>query len=128
MKQIRLFILAAMLLLGLGFAVASPAFVSADSPKGTVCSTLGSSGDCGATPNNSVDPNSVVRAVVTILSWIVGVASVVMIIISGLRMIIANGDSSKIASARNGVIYALVGLVVAVSAQAFVHVVLRRVS
>lgn len=127
MKRIRLAI-AALLLFSIGFAVASPAFASADSPKATVCSTLGSGGDCGTTPNNSVDPNSVVRAVVSILSWIVGVASVVMIIISGLRMIIANGDSSKIASARNGIIYALVGLVVAVSAQAFVHLVLSRVS
>lgn len=127
MKRIRLAI-AALLLFSIGFTVVSPAFASADSPKATVCSTLGSGGDCGSTPGNSVDPNSVVRAVVSILSWIVGVASVVMIIISGLRMIIANGDSSKIASARNGIIYALVGLVVAVSAQAFVHLVLSRVS
>lgn len=57
-----------------------------------------------------------IQRVVSILAWVAGVAAVIVVVVQGLRMILAGGDSSTISSARNGIIYALAGLAVAVSA------------
>jgi len=62
-----------------------------------------------------------------LVSIIVGIIAVIMIIIGGFRFIVSNGDSSKITSARNTIIYALVGLMLAALAQIIVRFVLANV-
>lgn len=71
-------------------------------------------------------PNGILTRVIQILVFIIGIAAVIMIIINGLRYIISNGDSGAVNSAKNGIIYALIGLVVAILAQAIVSFVLNR--
>lgn len=71
--------------------------------------------------------NDVLEVVLNVLSLIVGVIAVIGIIISGMKFITAQGDSSQISSARNTIIYALVGLVVVALAQTIVRFVLNRV-
>ena len=83
-------------------------------------------GSCsGATASSDI--SRVIKASLNILSAVAGVAAVVVVVISGLRLITANGDSSSVASARSGLIYALAGLVIVAVAQAIVHYVLNRV-
>jgi len=127
MKRIRLFMAAITVLTGLGGLVLLPAATYAATPKSTVCQTLGSDSSCGSTPSGGIDINGIVTAIVNILSFVVGVAAVVMIIIAGFRLITANGDSSSIASARTAIIYAIVGLAVVACSQAIVYFVLSKV-
>ena len=68
-----------------------------------------------------------ISAAINILSIIVGVAAVIVIIISGLKYVTSGGDSNGISSAKNTLIYALIGLVIAGSAQLLVHFVLFQV-
>ncbi len=63
---------------------------------------------------------------IAILSIIIGVAAVIMIILAGLAFITANGDAQSIAKARGSIIYALVGIVIVVLAQALVAFVLNK--
>ncbi len=70
---------------------------------------------------------SAIEGVITVLSIVIGVISVIMIIIQGLKFVTSNGDATKAASARNGIIYAIVGLVVVVLAQVIVNFVLGNV-
>jgi hypothetical protein len=72
------------------------------------------------------DLSGTIKTVVNILSAIVGVAAVIMIIIGGFRYITASGDSGSISSAKNTIIYALVGVVIATLAQVIVRFVLGR--
>ena len=51
-----------------------------------------------------------------------------MVVVGGLKYITANGSSGALASARNTVIYALVGLVIVAIAQVLVHFVIRKVT
>jgi len=51
---------------------------------------------------------------------------VLVIVIAAFNIVIAQGDSSKVAKQRSTIIYALVGLVVAISAEIIVGVVLGR--
>lgn len=68
------------------------------------------------------------RSVIDILSIIIGAASVIVIIISGLRMSLANGDSNTFASARSSLLYSVVGLAVAALAQVIVRIALGSVA
>jgi len=86
---------------------------------------LSSSGTC---PNSTSSINRLIRDVINILSVVVGVVAIIMIIVGGLKLITSGGEASKTASARNTILYALIGLVVAVLAQVLVHFVLNKAS
>ena len=89
--------------------------------------SLGDSPDCD--PNAAASKvDSTLQQVVNILTTIVGIIAVILIIINGLRFITANGDSNNITAARNGVIYAIIGLIVVAMAQLIVRFVINRTS
>lgn len=99
-----------------------------NSAKQDACSgtQLTGSGACDATAADKI--NSIITTVVNILSIIVGIAAVVMIIIGGFRLVTSGGDPNTVSSARKGILYALVGLVVVAFAQFMVKFVLNRVT
>ena len=85
-------------------------------------------GSNACTSNGTSGLNGLLATTINILSIIVGVAAVIMIIIGGFRYITSGGESSSTASAKNTIIYALIGLVIAVIAQLLVQFVLNKVS
>lgn len=72
--------------------------------------------------------NRILALVINIFSLVVGVAAVIMIIVGGLRYIISGGDSGNVTSAKNTILYAIIGLVVVALAQFIVKFVLTKVS
>ena len=70
--------------------------------------------------------NGLVKTVVNVLLWAVGVLSVIMIIFSGFRYITSAGDASKTKSAQSALTYSVVGLIVAIMAYAIVNMVINR--
>jgi flagellar basal body-associated protein FliL len=91
-----------------------------NTPKGQI---LQGAGDTGTSCSDSGVDNAA-KAAVDVLSVIVGVASVIMILIGGFKYTTSSGDSNKIASAKNTLIYAIVGLVVASLAAFIVNAVI----
>ena len=84
-------------------------------------------GDCTATGTDAAGRVSdLLRKVINIFSWIVGVIAVIMIIVGGLKYITSGGDSSNVSSAKNTILYALVGLVIVALAQFIVRFVLGQ--
>ena len=71
--------------------------------------------------------NGLIKTVVNILLWAVGILSVIMIIFSGFRYITSAGDAAKTKSAQSTLTYAVVGLIVAILAWAIVNMVLDRI-
>lgn len=65
----------------------------------------------------------VVKIVVDTMLYIIGIISVVMIIFGGIKYATSAGDSNKVTSAKNTLVYSIVGLVVAVLAYAIVQFV-----
>lgn len=100
-----------------------------DAAKKAVCEGLqGVSGQgCNDTTDGSTI-NKTVTTVINILSLITAVIAVFMLIIGGLKYITSSGDSGSTASARNTIIYALVGLVIVALAQLIVKFVIERVA
>jgi len=105
-----------------------PVAVYADASK-DICEGVGgtSAGGSGCTPPaGSKEVTSVVPVVVNILSFIVGVAAVIMLIIGGLKYITSSGDPNSISSAKNTILYAIIGLIVAAFAQGIVRFALTK--
>lgn len=71
--------------------------------------------------------NNLLTDVINIVSLVVGVVAVIMIIIGGLKYILSGGDSGNVTSAKNTVLFAIVGLVIVALAQFIVRFVIARV-
>lgn len=108
----------------------TPAPTATTDNKSAVCEGAGlvngASGCTSSTANPSPDVNTVVKTGVNLFSAIVGVIAVVMVILAGLHFITAQGDPGKVATARNTLIYAAIGIMVVALAQLFVKFVLKR--
>lgn len=77
--------------------------------------------------DKSIDgKDGLIKTVVNVLLWAVGILSVIMIIFSGLRYITSAGDASKTKSAQSTLTYSVVGLIVAIMAYAIVNMVINR--
>ncbi|MCA9348772.1 hypothetical protein KC878_01345 [Candidatus Saccharibacteria bacterium] len=83
---------------------------------------------CDASTTEDTSINNLVRSVITIFSWVVGVVSVIMIIIAGFKYVVSGGDSGGVSGAKNTIIYAIVGLVVVLLAQIIVRFVVNNVN
>lgn len=70
---------------------------------------------------------SIFSHLVSAIIFIVGAVSVVMVVIGGLRYTLSGGDSAGIKSAKETILYALIGLVVAILSYAIVRFVLIKV-
>ena len=79
----------------------------------------------GEMRGKSVD--NTVGSIVNVLLWVVGILSVTMIVWSGFKYITSAGDTSKLASAKSTLIYAVVGLIIAILAYAIVTFVRTQV-
>lgn len=71
-------------------------------------------------------PGGVGTRIAQTIVFIVGALSVIMVIIGGLRYVLSGGDSNAVSGAKNTVLYALVGLAVAIFSQAIVTFVLSK--
>ncbi len=116
---------AATFMLTMPFAAVASATAKTDICTGVAAVT----GDKGCdSPKDSPSVDSTLALVVNVLSVLVGVIAVVMVIIGGLKYIMSQGDSTQLNSAKNTILYAIIGLVIVVLAQIIVHFVIYRVS
>lgn len=88
---------------------------------------------CSTDPNNIVCANSsesvdpVIKTVIRYLLIISGIVSVVMVIIGGLKYSTSNGDSAKLSSAKNTILYAIIGVIISALAYGIVDYVFRSI-
>jgi cytochrome bd-type quinol oxidase subunit 2 len=126
LKRITLLVLS---LLGLVFstwALQAPSGVFASTPQEEVCKGVGAGNGTGGCESD-ISLTKVIRNVINIFSIIIGIVAVIMIMVGGFKYITAAGDSGNITSARNTIVYALIGLAVAALSQFLVWFVLDNV-
>lgn len=70
----------------------------------------------------------VLTTITNVLLFIIGALAVIMIIIGGLRYVISAGNSTQVTAAKNTILYAVVGLIVAILGFAVVNFVLGAFS
>ena len=67
-----------------------------------------------------------IKTVVDILLFLLGAIAVIMIVVGGLRYVLSSGDASQITSAKNTILYAVIGVIVALLAYAIVNWVIDK--
>lgn len=114
------------IILGLLLGVTSvmlPAPVGAINVFSGACQGNNNAEVCKA-KNDSINP--LVQTIINTLLFAVGIIAVIMIIVGGIRYVTSNGDSSQIASAKNTIMYAVIGLIVSLMAFAIVNFVVKQ--
>lgn len=122
MKKFKQFIVAVMVLTFGALLVAplsAPVYAATD-PNQEACDAINCDDPQG------LDLNNVIEVVVQMLSLVIGIVAVIMVMISGFKYITAAGDSTKVASAKNTLIYAIIGLVLVALAQFIVQFVIKK--
>ena len=84
----------------------------------------GTSGCLVGTEDSCGGDTSLFKTITNVLLFIIGAISVIMLIIGGIRYTISNGDSGAVTNAKNTILYAIIGLIVAILAFALVNFVL----
>lgn len=85
--------------------------------------------DCGAPeddgrPTDLFANGGVFQQVVNVLLFLIGAISVIMLIYGGIRYTISQGDSGAVTNAKNTIMYAIIGIIVAILAYAIVNFVI----
>ncbi len=70
--------------------------------------------------------NGLIETALNVLSIVAGVAGVIMLVLGGAKYITSQGDPSSANSARNTIIYAIVGLVIVAVAQTIVFFAINQ--
>ncbi len=79
---------------------------------------------CTAAPSDLT--GGVLKSVISVLLSVAGIIAVIMIVIGAIRYITSDGDPGKATTARMTVIYAVVGLVIAVMSFGIVNFVIGK--
>ena len=107
----------------------SALLVAPVSPALAVCDvnatpSLAGGADCaqptGATGKLFGD-GSIFTTVVNILLFVIGIVAVIMLILGGIRYTVSGGEAKAVESAKNTILYAIIGIVVAFLAYAVVN-------
>ena len=77
-------------------------------------------------PANLTDGDgSIVSRAINLFLYIIGVISVIMLIYGGFQYITSAGNAEKVKNAKNTILYAIVGLLIAIFAYAIISFVLN---
>jgi len=110
-------------MLALGFCVIGPAVqpVSADGFLDSIINGINAT-NTGGVPDSLGD---IIRKIINTLMFLLGSVSVLMIIYGGIRYTISGGNTENVVAAKNTILYAVIGLVVAIMAYAIVNFVVQ---
>jgi hypothetical protein len=126
--------LALALMLVLGLAMPAAAQTAQDEINNGLCSgsnfeLTDNPGQCNtAGVDATTRINNIVHTIVNLLSAVVGVVAVIMIIVGGLRYVTSGGNDTSVTSAKNTILYAVIGLVVVALAQIIVRFTLSKLT
>lgn len=76
--------------------------------------------------NSLYGTDGVITKITRLVAVIVGIAAVIVVIIGGLSYVLSSGDPNRVNSAKNMILYAIIGLIVALMAQVIVVYVLTK--
>ena len=115
---------AALSILFAGMLVMAPAAHAADcDTQGGNNLTISGGVNCAQgeeQPTELFGQEGIFTTIVNVMLFLIGAISVIMLIIGGIRYTISNGDQGAVTSAKNTIMYAIIGLVVAIMAYAIV--------
>lgn len=125
-KSLQALLVVPVLALGLAFiSPITPSTSAINATDGANAARGDGQTDClvdNASATCTDDP--IFKTITNVLLFIIGAVSVIMLIIGGIRYTVSGGDSAAVTSAKNTILYAVVGIIVSLLAFAVVNFVL----
>lgn len=119
-------------LIALSVSAVVPAFTAtpAGAATGTTYDLKGgaSSAKGDGSPDELFGDNGMIKKIVNVILYLLAAVSVIMLIVGGFRYIVSQGDSTKVTAAKNTILYAIIGLIIAILAYAIVNFVMGQVA
>ena len=78
-------------------------------------------------PSTLIGNGGIVNKITDTILYALGIISVVMLIVGGVKYALSAGDAKAVTDAKNTILYALIGLVIAILAYAIVNFILNIV-
>jgi hypothetical protein len=97
-----------------------------DDPLASTCGQNSKASVCQTNDTKILGADGVLVKVSRAVALLTGVASVIMIMVGGFKYIISSGDSANINSAKNTILYALLGLAISVTAPLIIGFVVKK--
>lgn len=72
------------------------------------------------------DAGKRIQDVINTVLYILGIVAIIMIVIGGFRYITSNGDSGNVTQGKNTILYACIGLVIAIMSYGIVNFIIFR--
>jgi hypothetical protein len=135
-KKVALSLQALVMVFGLGSASIAAVAISA-APAYAACTgdptTDGIAGgaECSKTASQNANlfgTGGIFNVIANVLIFLVGAIAVIYLIIGGLRYVISGGDSKAVTAAKDTILYAVIGIVVAVISYALVNFVITSLA
>ncbi len=123
LKKIKFTALSLFAVLSLS-AIIPPAFALSTAHAATAAESIKQGSDKVGGSDNKVTLEQGIKNVVNVLLFLIGAIAVIMIIIGGLRYVTSNGDASATKGAKDTILYAVIGIIVAILAYAIVNFVI----
>ena len=125
MKKLRTIIITFAAIFGLVAVPLVPTVASADDPADSIQQGVTS---VGGDKKGADDLKDKIQTIVNVMLFILGAIAVIMIIIGGIRYTTSNGDAQQTKAAKDTILYAVVGLIVAILAYAIVTFIVSSFS
>ena len=115
-----------LIVLAAGLVVVNPVGVSAASDTSGLANGANSvaAAGGGSLSTNLFGQGGTFTNIINALLFVIGLASVVMLIVGGVKYTLSAGDQKAVTDAKNTILYAIVGLAIAFLAYAIVNWVL----
>lgn len=127
MKRIYLGLISLFAVGMMATALAAPSVGAADL-LGPGCKGVSdSSGVCSEKGNGSKGVTNSVKKGINAAIYVLGIICVLMVILAGFLYTASSGDASRIQTAKNTLMYAIIGLIVAILSFAIVNFVIKNI-
>ena len=115
-----------LLSIGVSIVVALSGFSSVFASNGgmTTLQQGAEAARCDGCPADLFGETGAFKQITNTILYIVGIIAVIMLIIGGIKYVLSGGDAKKVTDAKNTVLYAIIGLVIAFFAYAIVNFVI----
>jgi hypothetical protein len=95
-----------------------------DNGNAAACMSVGAGKTAGS--GTQTDLMGLIRNIINIILMVLGAVAVLMIVIGGIRYVTSNGEAAHVKSAKDTILYAVIGLIVAILAYAIVNFVITK--
>jgi hypothetical protein len=106
--------------------VAQPAFAANPLDASCADGTLSGSDVCNDRSDRLFGPDSFWTKLINTMIFVVGSVAVLMIVIGGMRYVLSGGDASSTKSAKDTILYSIIGVIIALMAYAIVNFVVVK--